>query len=203
MICDYFLIFLIPLYLIGIIYTIYRYFVDAGKGKLSSQKKIYILKQFQNINIEDFELPDNFDEKNNDEKRLYIFNNKKYYKIKPSYDNILKLINELRRKNNIDKLTFETESFSKLVINEYSEIILFKNKSIFKISKWKYLFVNPVNKFENKIKNRNQDLVNILLNKNLNAIQIYNQDNIEFIYIYKKYKNTNLKPTKNIKSINL
>ena len=202
MICDYFLIFLIPLYLIGIIYTIYRYFVDAGKGKLSSQKNIYILKQFQNINIEDFELPNNFEEKNNDEKRLYIFNNKKKYKIKPSYVHILKLINEFRRKNNIDELTFETESFSKLVINEYSEIILFKNKSIFKISKWKYLFVNPVNKFENKIKNRNQDLINILLNKNLNAIQIYKQDNTEFIYIYKKYKNSNLNPIKNIKSTN-
>ena len=203
MICDYFLIFLIPLYLIGIIYTIYRYFVDAGKGILSSQNKKYILKQFQNIDIEDFELPNNFKEKNNDEKRLYIFNNKNYYVIKPSYDNILKLINEFRKKNNIDELTIETESFSNLIINKYSEIILFKNKSIFKISKWKYLLVNPNKEFENKFKNRNKDLINILLNKNINTIQIYKRDNIEFICVYKKIKNTNLKPIKKIQRENL
>jgi len=83
MICDYFLIFLIPLYLAFIIYIIYYYFVYTGKGIIVYRKQINILKQFQNIDIEDYELPYNFNIKKDDEKRLYIFNKRDNYKIKP------------------------------------------------------------------------------------------------------------------------
>ena len=196
MICDYFLIFLIPLYLAFIIYIIYYYFVFTGKGIIISRKKINILKQFQNIDIEDYELPYNFKEKKDKEKRIYIFNNKNNYKIKflKNYIYLLKLINEFREKNNIDKLMLdETESFSNLIINKNSEIILFNYKTIYKFSKWEYLFVNPVNEFEKKIKNEDKDLIDILLIEDLDSIQINKQDNNEFIYIYKKIKSKKLK----------
>jgi len=94
MICDYLLIILISFYLIDIIFVIYYYYSLAGKG-------ICILKEFQNIYIEDYKLPYDFKEKDDKEKRLYIFNKKKNYKIKPlsgcsSY--LLELINDLRKK---------------------------------------------------------------------------------------------------------
>jgi len=93
MICDYLLIILISLYLIGIIFVIYYYYSLAGKH-------ICILKEFQNIYIEDYKLPYDFKEKDDKEKRLYIFNKKKYYKIKPLNNDyyLLELINDLRKK---------------------------------------------------------------------------------------------------------
>ena len=80
-------------------------------------------------------------------------------------------------------MIFETKSFSDLIINNFSEIFLFNHKSIFKLSKWEYLFVNPENKFEEKFENKNNDLINILLIEDLNKIQIYKQDNNVFIHI--------------------
>ena len=96
MICDYFLIILTFLYLVSIIYIIYNYFVYAGTG--IKIKKIYILKKFQNIDIEDYELPYDFKKKNDKEKRLYIYNSRNYYKIKFPINNIFELINEFRKK---------------------------------------------------------------------------------------------------------
>ena len=90
------------------------------------------------------------------------------------------------KKNNIGELKFETKSFSDLIINKYSGIILFNYKSIYKLSKWEYLLVYQVNEFEIKFKNKDKNLINILLIEDLNEIQIYKQDNNEFIYIYKK-----------------
>ena len=191
MICDYFLIIFIFLYLVFIIFIIYCYFYSAGQG-IRIKNNIYILKKFQNIKIEDFRLPNDFKIKNDKEKRLYIFNKKNYYKILFSNNNTLELINEFRKKNNIDLLILETESFSDLIINKYSEIILFSYKTIYKLSKWEYLFVNQENEFKNKLKNEDKDLINILLIEDLNKIQIYKQDNNEFIYIYKKIESKNI-----------
>ena len=191
MICDYFLIIFIFLYLVFIIFIIYCYFYSAGQG-IRIKNNIYILKKFQNIKIEDFRLPNDFKIKNDKEKRLYIFNKKNDYKIIFSNNNTLELINEFRKKNNIGLLMLETESFSDLIINKYSEIILFSYKTIYKLSKWEYLFVNQENEFKNKLKNEDKDLINILLIEDLNKIQIYKQDNNEFIYIYKKIESKNI-----------
>ena len=187
MICDYFLIILIFLYLVFISLSIYLYFTIGGHG-IGIIKK-YILKKFQNIDIEDYELPKNFKEINDEEKRLYIITNRNNYKIKFSNYNIFELINDFRKKNNIDELILdeaEYESFSNLNINKNSEIILFKYKTIYQLSKWEYLFVNQENEFEKNFENKNKDLINILLIKDLNKIQIFKKDNKEFIYIFKK-----------------
>ena len=100
----------------------------------------------------------------------------------------------LAKKNYINELIFETKSFSDLIINKYSEIILFNYKTIYKLSKWEYLFVNQVNEFEKKLKNEDKDIINILLIEDLNKIQIYKQDNNEFIYLYKKIESANINP---------
>jgi len=189
MICDYFLIILIFLYLVFIIFIIYGCFDNVGNNLIIIKK--YILKKFQNVDIKDYELPDNFKEKKDEEKRLYIYNNKNNYKIKLLNKNIIELINEFRKENNIDELMLdESESFSNLIINKNSEIILFKYKTIYKLSKWEYILVNPVNEFEKKFKNKDKDLINILLIEDLNTIQIFNQENNEFIYIFRKNENS-------------
>ena len=151
MICDYFLIIFIALYSVFIIFINCFYFYWKG-GRIINITKNYILKKFQNIDIEDYKLPYDFKIEKDKEKRLYISNNKDYYKIKFSNNNILELINEFRKRNNIDKLKLETKSFSNLIINKYSEIFLFNYKTIYQLSKWEYLFVNPVNEFERKFK---------------------------------------------------
>ena len=89
-------------------------------------------------------------------------------------------------------MIFETKSFSDLIINKFSEIFLFNYKSVFKISNWEYLLINPVNEFEEKFENKNNDLINILLIEDLNRIQIYQQDNNVFIHIYKNVERINL-----------
>jgi len=193
MICDYFVIILIFLYLVFIILIIYFYFTIAGDGVRIIKE--YILKKFQTIDIEDYELSNNFKEKNDEEKRLYITTNKNNYKIKFSNYNILELINEFRKKNNIDELILdeaESDPFSNLIINKNAEIILFKYKTIYKLSKREYLLVNEVNEFEKNFKNKNKDLINILLNEDLNKIQIFKKDNNEIIYIFKKNDSSRL-----------
>jgi len=84
------------------------------------------------------------------------------------------------------------KSFSNLIINKNSEIILFYYKTIFQLSKWEYLIVIPVDEFEIRFKDEDKELITILLIKDLDKIQIYEKDNKEFIYIYKKIESKNL-----------
>jgi hypothetical protein len=92
----------------------------------------------------------------------------------------------------------ESESFCNLIINKNSELILFKYKTIYQLSKWEYIFVNPVNEFEKKFKSKNKDLINILLIEDLNKIQIFKQDNNEIIYIFKKNESSRVNQVENI-----
>ena len=84
------------------------------------------------------------------------------------------------------------KSFSNLIINKNSEIILFYYKTIFQLSKWEYLIVISVDDFVIRFKDEDKELITILLIKDLDKIQIYEKDNKEFIYIYKKIESKNL-----------
>ena len=189
MICDYILIILIFLYIIFIVFIISIYFSYAGNS-VAKRKKI-ILTKFRDIEIDNFNLPDDFNKWNKTKKKEFILNNKNRYiiNITENEKDLVSLINKYRKENNIDELVYDKKFFfDDLIIDKYSEHILVKNENIFKLSNTNYLFRYPVGEFTKKFNERNKDTTNILLKVSLNKIIIIIKNNIEFINIFKLQK---------------
>ena len=189
MICDYILIILIFLYIIFIVIFISIYFSNAGNS-VAKRKKI-ILTKFRDIEINNFNLPDDFNKWNKTKKKEFILNNKNRYiiNITENEKDLVSLINKYRKENNIDELVYDKKFFfDELIIDKYSEHILVKNENIFKLSNTNYLFRYPVGEFTKKFNERNKDIINILLKVSLNKIIIIIKNNIEFINIFKLQK---------------
>ena len=189
MICDYILIILIFLYIIFIVIFISIYFSNAGNS-VAKRKKI-ILTKFRDIEINNFNLPDDFNKWNKTKKKEFILNNKNRYiiNITENEKDLVSLINKYRKENNIDELVYDKKIFfDELIIDKYSEHILVKNENIFKLSNTNYLFRYPVGEFAKKFNERNKDIINILLKVSLNKIIIIIKNNIEFINIFKLQK---------------
>ena len=189
MICDYILIILIFLYIIFIVIIISIYFSYAGNS-VAKRKKI-ILTKYRDIEINNFNLPDDFNKWNKTEKKEFILNNKNRYiiNITENEKDLVSLINKYRKENNIDELVYDKKIFfDDLIIDKYSEHILVKNENIFKLSNTNYLFRYPVGEFAKKFNERNKDIINILLKVSLNKIIIIIKNNIEFINIFKLQK---------------
>jgi len=187
MICDYLLIIFNFLYIILITISIFLYFYDAGKEFYFMKRKENILTKFRDIKISDFKLPNDFKKWNKKEKQKYIFNNKNRFIINISVNEklLVYLINKYRKENNIGELVYdEIISFEELIIDNFSEPILFKKENIFKLSNINYLFKYPVGEFIKKLKEKNTDIINILLKDNLNKIIIITKNYIEFINIF-------------------
>jgi hypothetical protein len=189
MICDYILIILIFLYIIFIVIIISIYFSYAGNS-VDKRKKI-ILTKFRDIEINNFNLPDDFNKWNKTKKKEFILNNKNRYiiNITENEKDLVSLINKYRKENNIDELVYDKKFFfDELIIDKYSEHILVKNENIFKLSNTNYLFRYPVGEFAKKFNERNKDIINIFLKVSLNKIIIIIKNNIEFINIFKLQK---------------
>ena len=186
--CDYALIILIFLYLLFIIFVIYWYFVDAGTNRsIINKEKEFILKQFRDIKIKDFKLPTNFKKMHEYEKRKYILNNKRKYEIMISVEQIylISLINKFRIENNISELIFDDNiKLDDVIIDKYSEYILYDNQSNFKISNSIYLLKYTFEEFKIKFNNKEKDIINILLNDYYNKISTIEKGNILFIFLF-------------------
>jgi hypothetical protein len=90
-------------------------------------------------------------------------------------DNIelINLINELREKNNVRILIYNTV----VNLNDYFKIQKSKIK--------KHIFISPIGDFKNKILERDKNIIKILLKKELNCIMILEKEkNKECIVIY-------------------
>ena len=107
MICDYILIILIFLYIIFIVIFISIYFSNAGNS-VAKRKKI-ILTKFRDIEINNFNLPDDFNKWNKTKKKEFILNNKNRYiiNITENEKDLVSLINKYRKENNIDELVYD------------------------------------------------------------------------------------------------
>jgi hypothetical protein len=181
--CDYALIILNLLYFAYIVYTIYIYFIYVGNSVRDEGKKL-ILKKFRDFEINDYNLPENFKQMNDYEKRKYILDNKTNYTIENQKD-LINEINELRKENNIDELKWDkTIYYEDLIMDKYSELFLSDYENIFKLSNRKYLIKYPFDDFQKRFKNREKNLTDILLNDNLNKIIIIKKNSIIFILIY-------------------
>ena len=115
--------------------VIFFYFKYSGKN--TEIRKKTVLTKFREIKINDFELPDDFTTLNKKEKKKFILDNQNRYRIFifDYQTNLISLINNYRKKNNIDELIYDEHIFYKdLIIDKYSEPILVKNENIFKLS---------------------------------------------------------------------
>ena len=193
MICDYILIILIFLYIIFLVIPLFSYFRNAGKA-VEIRKKVALTK-FRGIKISEYELPDNFHKMNKKDKKKFILKKKNNYKITVSESNkdLIFLINEFRKENNIDELIYDEDIFYKdLIIDKYSEPILSTNENVFKLSDTNYLFKFPVGEFEKNFRKRKININNILLKDNLEKIIIIKKNNFEFINLFKPQKERRL-----------
>ena len=145
------------------------------------------LNQINRININDFELPSEFNNLNEKNKNEFIFNKnniKKYeYKLNKNQIDLIKKLNHIRQQNNMPELKYEeTEKLPNFKINKKKELIFFKKESIYKLSKFFYVFKYPKSEFKNNINNK--DIINILTIDFLDRINIIEQDDKEFVSFY-------------------
>ena len=164
----------------------------------SYDSKTIWLYQFKGINIINFKFPVNFQILNEKEKREMIFKtyiNEYYYNLDDNSIDLIKKINDIRKRYNINLLNFyKVEYLPDFIKNEKTEIIFFENKNIYKINCNSYIFKYPKNKFQNFLYNK--EILNIITMDILDEINIIEIKNFEFISIYKKEKN-------NINNLNL
>ena len=129
-------------------------------------------------------LPDNFNDFSKNDRKKYIKENYENFEYKYSKEQIelIRSLNKFREDKNIEIFKIG-KKLPKFILKESSEIMLYKDKNFFKISDRKYLFKYPVNEFEKKFNNRDNNIINVLLKENLNHIQIITKDNIEYVII--------------------
>ena len=195
MTCDYIFIILNSLFILYMIFITYLYYVDAGK-KIEVFVK-YILTKYKDINIQYYLLPDNFHKMDENSKLKFISKNKYNFQFFLNQEqlDLISLINDFREKNKLEKFTIDWDKkLPDFILDELSELMLFKYYHIFKLQNQKYLFRYQIGEFEINFRNNDQDIINILFKENLNRIIVIYQDNKEFILIYESYKYYSIDP---------
>ena len=185
MVMDYIFIFFNFIYAIIFIIETIVYFESSGR-KIVNKYKYYLIS-FDNIKINEYELPDNFEKMNKNERKKFVLQNLKNYenKITDKQKELIDLINNLRRENDINDLeNNDKKTIPEFIFKKPAEVLLMPSKKIFKLSNKKYIFKYPLNELEKVVIDKNKEILNILLKDNLNHIQIVNQNDIEYIMIF-------------------
>ena len=182
MIMDYIFIFINFFHIIVVLNSSIEFFCKSGYYI----KTFFKLTSFNNIKINDFQLPDNFDKLKKNERKKFVLDNYLNYKYFIT-DNNIKLINsfnDFRKEMNIKKLEFtEDKKIPEFILNLPSEMILFPEKNIFKISNKNYILKYKIGELYTKFQNKNPDIIKILNKDNLNKIQIIDKGEYEYISI--------------------
>ncbi len=149
MVLDYLFIILNLINTSCFIYSIYIFF-KASSSKITIYKK-NVLISFNNINIKEYNLPNNFDKITKNERKKYVLDNYKNFIpfISIKQQNLITSINDFRGINNIPLLGIcNCNKIPDFIIKEICEVMLYNNKNIFKLSDNKYLFKYPIGEFE-------------------------------------------------------
>jgi len=133
------LIFILSLLLYFIDYLLNNNFQIFNLIKESSDISKHILKELNEININDFELPTEFENLNEKEKLELIFkkeNMKKYeYDLDDNQIGIIEKINNIRKNNNIPKFNYYIRNnLPNFIINKKIEMIFFPDRYIYELS---------------------------------------------------------------------
>ena len=198
MVLDYFFLCINLIYISGFIYCSYQYWIESGDLVHVYKKNILIL--FNNIKIEEYELPENFNKLQKKERKKYVLDRYKDYRINVSNEHkkMINAINDYRRDNELQLLgVCQCRTIPDFLIKEPTVMMLFPEQNIFKLSDKKYLFKYPIGIFEDDFNRKNRNILIVLLKNNLNHIQIINYLNMEYIYIYElnncRYHKTEIK----------
>ena len=187
---DIALIVILPMYIFFVLIAMVIISLDLYQNR----PFITFLNQINRININDFELPEGFNELNEKDKNKLIFkkgNMEKYsYYLNWEQRLLIRKINDIRNQKNLHILEYyETEKLPDFIINKKTLLILFPNENIYKLSTNLYIFKYPENEFQNHLNNR--EILNIITIDFLDRISILKQNDIEFIIIYNDNINNN------------
>ena len=148
------------------------------------------LHSFNNMEIDNYLLPDNFSDWKEKERKLFVldkYNEFKFkYKGSRDFTNFVYIyINLQRQIKEIPALEIDSNStIPDFILYEPAEIMLYPEKNIFKLSNNKYLFRYPDGQFENKVEMKDKEIFDILLKDNLNYIQKFVVSNVEYILVF-------------------
>ena len=162
----------------SLLYNQFDYYDDS---------KTLSLYQFKGINIIDYKLPNEFGNLNKIEKYKFLLekeNVEKYeYKLNGSQIHLINKINDIREKNKLPTLKYNsTNKIPEFIVNEKTVLFFYKLKNIYKLSQNSYVFKYPSKKFINLL--YNSEILNILTINVFDRINIIEKNNFEFIYIY-------------------
>ena len=193
MIMDYIFIFVHFLYILYLLFFSFIYFSGSGNSIYTSRKNY--LTMFNDFRIFKYELPDDFHKWNKKQRKKYVLDNYTNFIYQSYYlydiDHLKKSVNSFRIKNGLYKLDiYETNKIPFYSVNESSEMILYPEKNIFKLSNNDYLLRYHFDGFIKDFDNKNTELLNILLKADLKQIQVGVQNGFEYFYISEKYDNT-------------
>ena len=146
-----------------------------------NDEKFIFLTNYKGFKINDYPLPVNFDSMSILEKIKIFEKNESFLKYSLNDKNIelITLINELRKKNNIKELIY----FQIQILNDF-----FKYKDLANV---KHIFKYPIGEFKKKLLINDKNVINILLNNYLKYIMILEKEKKEYIFIYSKSKLNN------------
>ena len=114
-----------------------------------------------------------------------LLKNNLYYTISPKQANLINIINNFRKKNNINQL--KSNSAVKLIYYFDKIEHFFSLGNLFQFNNYKtYLFVYPIGEFEYKLRNNDDVIIKILKIKSLNYIIILEKENNEYILIFEE-----------------
>jgi len=149
---------------------------------LNWPKTFYYLVRYKKLSVEPHLIKIENYRKN---KKKYISNIVKELKYK-YLDQDLKVfnkINSFRIENNLTELKLK-DNIPDFIINEISEVILFKGQHLFKLPNNKYLLKYEFGQFNYYFQNNNKNLIDILLKEGLNMINIVTKRNMQYILLY-------------------
>ena len=188
---DFLILIIIPIYYIAFIFFIFSVY-KCNFDNLEDSN-IIILNEFKGVKNCYFEIQSFSRYLNDKEINNLIIKNARNCKYRLNEDQIdlIKKINEIRRKNDIPLLKYdENERIPHCIINEVTEVILYNEKNNFKLKNFLYLFRYKKNEFKNFIEN--DEVLRVINNDLLNKIKIIEQNDTEYILIYNTSKNNNI-----------
>ena len=194
---DFLILTIIPIYYIAFIFFIFSEY-KCNFDNLEDSN-IITLNEFKGVKNCYFEIQSFSRYLNDKEINNLIIKNARNCKYRLNEDQIdlIKKINEIRRKNDIPLLKYdENERIPHCIINEVTEVVLYNEKNNFKLKNFLYLFRYKKNEFKNFIEN--DEVLRVINNDLLNKIKIIEQNDTEYILIYNTSSLNNKKKNLNI-----
>ena len=167
------------------LYTSFRFCKNVKKYIMTTSNE-YILKSLNNIKIKSYIISNDFIKMSKKKQLQYILNNCKYFEyfLTEEQKDLIKLINEYRKNNNLKNLLFDKHNkVPNFIIKKPAEIILNPTQHFFQLSNKEYLYRYPIGEFKIKLQNIESNIIRTLSNKDINYIKIIGQEEYEYIYL--------------------